>query len=94
MPISVQLEISDNNECVDAPYWLIIDPMQMMKPAPRSVAQMITGPFFSRESAEKHLAARHYEFSDKAVVWCASGYWSHQYKEAWRTGCKTAVGGE
>lgn len=81
---TIQLEVSTDNEGTAAPYWLIIDPCQMMKPDAGSVSQMIDGPYFSRESAEAHLKARHYHYSPRAVVWCASGYWSKQYKDACR----------
>lgn len=62
-----------------APYWLIIDPMQMMKPDCHLVAQMVTGPFFSREAAQQHLDARRYAYSHRAVVYCHSAHRSKQY---------------
>jgi hypothetical protein len=61
------------------PYWLIIDPHQMLKPDCHSVATMITGPFFSREVAQQHLDARRYAFGKHAAVYCHSAYWSKQY---------------
>lgn len=73
-----------NNEENDSPYWLIIDPRQMMSPDCYAVASMITGPFFSREDATAHLKARRYSFSKRAVVYSHSGYWSHKYKEFYR----------
>lgn len=73
-----------DNEANDSPYWLIIDPRQMMSPDCYTVASMITGPFFSREDATAHLKARRYNFSKRAVVYAHSGYWSHKYKEFYR----------
>ena len=70
-----------DNEATSAPYWLIIDPRQMMSPDCYAVAGMITGPFFSREDAQNHLEQRRYSFSKRAVVYCHSGYWSSKYKD-------------
>lgn len=80
----IKLNVSTANEGTDAPYWLILDPSQMMSPTVDNLAPMITGPFFSREEADCHLNARRYAFSDRAGVWCFSGYWSRQYKEAYK----------
>jgi len=80
--MKIQLEVSEENEGTESPYWLILDPMQMMKPDCHHLAHMITGPFFSREAAQNHLEGRRYEFSRRAVVYCASGYWSGQYHRA------------
>ena len=82
--MKIELEISENNEGTDSPYWLILDPEQNMRATCDSLANQVTGPFFSREEAESHLKGRHYAFSKRAVVYCMSGYWSRQYKEAWR----------
>jgi hypothetical protein len=78
--MKIELEVSDKNESTAAPYWLILDPHQNMKLDPHVMAGDITGPYFSREEAETHLKNRHYNFSSRAVVYCLSGYWSHQYK--------------
>lgn len=72
-------------EGTESPYWLILDPSQMMKPDVFHLASMVTGPFFSREEAQGHLSARRYAFGKHAVVFCSSGYWSQRYKEAWRS---------
>lgn len=70
-----------DNEATESPYWLIIDPSgPNMKTKSSEVANCITGPFFCRQDAEDHLAARRYNFSPRTVVWCLSGYWSHKYK--------------
>lgn len=74
-----------DNEGTDSPYWLIIDPKgRNIKTRVDDIANCITGPFFSRDDAEAHLKARRYNFSERAGVWCFSGYWSHKYKTALR----------
>lgn len=81
--MKIELEVSEKNEGTAAPYWLIIDPKQMMKPDACMVAMgMITGPFFSREAAERQLKHRSYNYSNRAVVWCLSGYYSREYSDA------------
>lgn len=82
--IEKTIRIADN-ECTDSPYWLIIEPRgRNIKTRIEDIANCITGPFFSREDAENHLKTRRYNFSDKARVWCFSGYWSEKYKNALR----------
>ena len=49
------------------------------------IPHCITGPFFSRESANEHLKARRYAFSKSTYVYCFSGYASPQYKAAYRS---------
>lgn len=78
----ITLDVSNDNEITSEPWWLIIDPRQMMSPDVHTVASMITGPFFSREEANTNLNARRYAFSDKARVYCHSGCWSSKYKQA------------
>lgn len=68
-----------DNEGTRAPYWLIIDPIQMMQPDCHRVATMVTGPFFSREAAQSHLDARRYAYSKRAVVYCHTAHWSREY---------------
>lgn len=88
--MKVELELSKENEGSDSPYWLILDPNQNMRANIHVLAGQITGPFFSRESAQKHLENRRYAFSKRARVYCHSGYWSAEYKNA----IKKAVKGE
>lgn len=81
--MKIELEISEEHESTAAPYWLIIDP----KNAPiirgvREISMMITGPFFSRKSAQDVLDSKHYNFSDEAIVYCKSGYYSREYMDA------------
>lgn len=70
-----------DNESTACPYWLIIDPKQNMSCDPHAVAMNIEGPFFSREDAEEYLQRRRYNYSKKAVVYCASGYFSDKYRK-------------
>lgn len=78
------IDVSPANEGTDSPWWVIIDPRQMMSPDAGSVGDMVTGPFFSREDAQEHLEARSHAFTSRAVVYCMTGYWSGQYKRKWR----------
>lgn len=82
--MKIQLEVSDKNECTDSPYWLVLDPEQNMSCCPHQMAGTIEGPFFSREEAEEYLKQRRYAYSDRAVVYCLSGYRSRQYREQYR----------
>ena len=93
-PATVTLEFPITDvEATEAPYWLILDPHQMMKPDVFDLSSMITGPFFSRAEAQEHLSARRHAFGKHAVVFGASGYWSRRYKDAWRKAW-AASGGE
>jgi len=80
--IEIKLTVSGKNECCSAPWWLIINPHQSMRCDVHDIASMITGPFFSREEAQQHLTARRYAFGKHAKVYCHSGSWTHQYKNA------------
>lgn len=80
--MKIELEVSEDNEGTSEPWWLIVDPRQSLKVDATYIADMITGPFFSRVSAENHLTNRRYAFGKHAIVWCASGCWSFEYKEA------------
>ncbi len=82
--MKIELEVSEENEGTESPYWLILDPKQNMDCNIDMLAAQITGPFFSREEAQAHLDARRHAFSKRAHVYCHSGYWSRQYKEAFR----------
>lgn len=83
--MKVTIELSDNREGTMAPFWMIIDPKQMMKPDDAEVAMsMVFGPWFSREDAEDHLKTCHYRYSKRAVVWCMSGHTSMQWRNAVR----------
>ena len=84
--MKLTINVSEETECTSEPWWTIIDPKQNMstqKDACHNIASMITGPFFSRESAETHLDLRRHAFGPNAVVFCHSGCWSPEYKEAY-----------
>ena len=74
-----------DNEATESPYWLILDPSQNMRCDVHELASQITGPFFSREDAESFLAATRYNFSERAKVYCMSGYHSFKYKKFYRS---------
>lgn len=73
------IERSERNEATSYPWWLIIDPEQMMRPSVDSVASMVTGPYFSREEAESVLKGAPHRFSQRARV---TGYHSVEYRRA------------
>lgn len=85
--MKITLEVSEKNESTTYPWWLIIDPGMMWDGKIDTVASMVTGPFFSRESAEKYLAETLYNYGKNAAVYCCSGYQSDEYVAA----CKAAL---
>jgi len=83
--MKIEIEVSDKNEGTAAPWWVIVDPKQMMKPDPYAVMiGMVTGPYFSREEATEYLKNHRYNFSPRAVVYCASGCYTREYRNAYR----------
>lgn len=81
--IKVTINVSTKVESTDSPWWVIVDPKKRARGIIGLAAQ-ITGPFFSRSEAEDHLANRRYEFSKNAIVYCKSGCWTSEYKDAYR----------
>lgn len=93
--VRVEFPMPENRDFCKAPYWMIIDPGHRCGCAEdyegytiddltdREVAYMVTGPFFSREEADKYLAAHKKYFTPKAVVWSLFGK-SMIYVNAWR----------
>lgn len=83
--MKIEIEISELNEATRSPWWMIVDPRQLLKTsdeqAVHNVASMITGPFFSREEAESVLKARRHNYGPNAHVYCASGCYTRQYAE-------------
>ena len=80
-----KIKLSGDNEGTSYPFWIIIDPQQnfvVNNQGLHNVASMITGVFFSRKSAQSHLDARRYNFSKNAKVYCHSGYYSYEWREA------------
>lgn len=86
--LEVEVEISDENEATESPWWAIVNPAQNMSKDLATAAHQITGPFFSREEAEAYLQRRRYEYGKHAAVWCFSGYWSDRFKMAIRAALK------
>lgn len=85
--MKITIEASEKNEGTAEPWWMIIDPRQSLRTdedACYTIANMITGPFFSREEAQNHLNNRRYAFGKNAVVFCHSGCWTTEYKNAYR----------
>jgi len=81
--MKIEIEISDKNEGTSYPWWLIIDPKQMLnRDLHTAVIGMISGPFFSREEAEIYLRANRHHYSVLAIVYCHSGYTSISYRQA------------
>ena len=82
---TIKIEVSELNESTRAPWWMIIDPCQSMstgKDACFTIANMITGPFFSRKEAQDVLDRRRYAYGKNAVVYCHSGHECAQYEKA------------
>ncbi len=67
----------------DYPYWVIVDPTKNMSCDIDIAAGQCTGPFFSRKDAENTLKNNWRRFSDKARVYCQSGYLSPRYREVY-----------
>lgn len=98
--MKIELEISDKNEATESPWWFLIDPRSIKDmlagaienneiPSDASIYSTVAmgtieGPFFSRKEAEEYLNSRSYDYSKETIVWCGSGYRSHQYKTACR----------
>jgi hypothetical protein len=82
--MKVEIELSDNNEGTSYPYWLIIDPRQMLQLDVHVVASMITGPFMGRDEANDELlrGVRSNRYSGRARVFCHTGYYSGRYRDA------------
>jgi len=82
--MKITIDVSEDCECTASPWWVIVDPMQNMRCSVDHAAAQIVGPFFSREEAESELTVTKYNYSKRARVYCKSGCYTRQYKEAWR----------
>ena len=80
--LTVTIRVSTESESTSYPWWVIIDPSQNMRCSVHNAASQITGPFFSRESAQKFLDATRYNFTKRAVVYCLSGTHSMEWENA------------
>ncbi len=79
---TLTLDISTESEATAYPYWMVIDPKQMMAPTLTGVASMFSGPFFSRDAAECHLTAKRHRYGKHAAVYCCSGHMSMAWRDA------------
>ncbi len=86
--MKIEIEVSEKNEYTAEPWWTIIDPRQNFITTKDdgiyNIAGMITGPFFSRKAAQAFLTATRYNFSKNAKVFCHSGCYTLEYKNAYR----------
>ena len=82
--MKITIEVSDKCEATTFPWWVILDPGHMWGGRVDDVAAMVTGPFFSREAAERHLEVRRHAFSAKARVYCHTGHHSPEYVAAFK----------
>ncbi len=88
---SNRITTTGDNECTAYPWWAIVDPRHGLVPAEdrvHHVASQITGPFFSRASAEETLQAKRHRFGRHAKVYCFSGHMSPDYTQAMVGGAK------
>lgn len=67
-----------NAESTDYPVWFVVTGKH------RPV--LWAGPFFSRESADSHLASVGRSYPRGAYVYCASGWMSDDYRHLCETG--------
>jgi len=80
-----RINILGDNEATQSPYWIIIDPRQNFEVNANgiyNIASMISGVWFSRESAQNYLDSHRYNYSKNAKVYCHSGHFSEEYKDA------------
>lgn len=85
------IKIASDHEGTSHPFWIIIDPRQNFETKNQglhNIASMVTGVFFSRESAELCLKQRRHNFSPNAGVYCHSGCYSPEWIEAVNAGDK------
>lgn len=47
-------------------------------------ANLVAGPFFSREEGELVLKQRRHHFTERAVVFCGSAHFTHEYDKAYQ----------
>ena len=84
--MKIELEVSEDCEGTSYPWWMIVRPEQNFEKNENGACNiamgMITGPYFSRESATLELESRRYHYGSNAIVWCASGWRSCEYMNA------------
>lgn len=70
------LLVNGGSEGTDSPWWHI------SSKGLRGQRVIHAGPWFSREAANEHFAAKRHRYPKSASVWCASGYMSWDFKRA------------
>ncbi len=67
-------------ESTDYPVWIIV--------TMRANGDMLyhAGPWFSRQAAQDYLTSKSYNYPKKAVVYCASGHMSWDYRNLCESG--------
>lgn len=87
--VDITIKTSPNNESTEAPCWFVIDPGKHLSYSDyRNVnllADLVQGPFFSRDEAEKFLCGNKHNLSGKAVVYCKATPYGSYYNKAWRS---------
>ena len=70
MKLLVEIELSDDVEGTSYPWWMIVDPVQNMSKDPAvAVMNQITGPFFSREEADRVFQSTRYRYGAAWSCW-------------------------
>lgn len=82
---------SEDNEITSHPYWMIIDPRQMMSPDIGKVASMFVGPFFSRKAATDHMNASRYRYGKHVKVFCCTGRHSEEFAKLYEASLTLAT---
>lgn len=65
----------ENNDITAHPWWAIV------RKGGFGRLELLCGPFFSRESAERKRTNRIYHYGEKSFVYCFSGHDSPDYVE-------------
>lgn len=79
-----KITTSGDTEGTAYPWWAIVDPrlgIIRKDGCVHAVADMITGPFFSRASADEALSRCRYNYGTHAAVYCFSGHKSWDYRD-------------
>jgi len=73
---SDRITTTGDNEITSYPWWGVVDP--------KRGCDGVIGPFFSRKTAEEHLALKRHRYGPKARVFCFSGHDSADYRAVHR----------
>lgn len=77
----LDIEVHDS-ECTSYPYWIVVAPsgLRGRRKDPANIVACIHGVWLSRAAAQRHLDARRDQLGDDAIVWCASGHRSGDWR--------------